>query len=177
MGSSSWDYFAPYQPDIAAVVHSLRLQQSKEDIEQSQLMLQNMSPQDLQQRYHKRQKRRIEEGQAPYESVQNWLEDENSTTPEEYLAEIDQMGPDSDFGFHSILDMFFISSVPQDFSISPFPERHILNIFGTLKPTHDMVEAHKGDLQFLAGKWEGLYFIVYFNDSPHEWYVWGRSGD
>jgi hypothetical protein len=89
---------------------------------------------------------------------------------------LDQTGED---GTHSILDIERVSSVRAFRAIVPLAPEGLVAIFGTHRPTHEMVAqaAQAGRLYQFYGRWEGVYLIVYQESEPNEIYIEGASGD
>ena len=85
-------------------------------------------------------------------------------------------------GTHSILDIERVAAHPQPGAVSPMPSRRLKEIFGTDKPTHEMVEAKRSGCELnedplVAERWQGVYFTVYRRDKPDELFFIGTSGD
>lgn len=79
-------------------------------------------------------------------------------------------------GTRSILDMIRVS-VEADLScVSPFPEAALVNLFGTTKPTHEMIEECDAVFEELE-RGKGVYIIVYEEEHPKEIFFAGYSYD
>jgi hypothetical protein len=88
-------------------------------------------------------------------------------------------------GTRSILDMERISTSPAPGAVSPVPRASLLAIFGTDRPTRQMVERafrirDCETLDYLIeeiGRGEGRYFVLYRDDEPAEVFFCGYSYD
>lgn len=88
-------------------------------------------------------------------------------------------------GTRSILDMERTSPSPEPGAVSPVPLASLLAIFGTDRPTRQMVErafrirdsAALDELIEEIGRGEGRYFVLYRDDEPAEVFFCGYSYD
>ena len=78
-------------------------------------------------------------------------------------------------GTRSILDMDHVSKSPGPCKVCALPERDLIRLYGTTRPTHAMVE----ELLFLedAERGEGIYIVLYEDDAPTEILFAGYSFD
>lgn len=173
MGASTWNYFVPYYPDISVAFQRLR-QQVFEAFKQEQLARVKARPTtELEEIYQDIQRARKELQLPLYASREAWLREMEE-------EKLEDLTTDTDSGFHSILDVDHVAARPEAFAISPVSEQTLLELLGTLYPDHPMVEAVAARYRFdlaLPGKWKGEYFIVYKDQRPDEWYIYGASGD
>jgi hypothetical protein len=84
-----------------------------------------------------------------------------------------------DVGTRSILDMLYVSDRPDYHTVSPLPSDLLMELYGTEKPTHELVDANPEVYEHLAGeRGQGAYIIVYGqDDKPKEIYFVGLSFD
>jgi hypothetical protein len=80
-------------------------------------------------------------------------------------------------GTHSILDVEAVSNTPQFGTVSPLTNQQLVTIFGTTKPTREMVTENLDQCCDLRRRWEGLYVIAYQDDRPSDICFAGFSGD
>ncbi len=78
-------------------------------------------------------------------------------------------------GTRSILDLERVSPTPQMGAVSPLSDAMLVRLFGTTRPTHEMVEqgAQFEDLE----RGQGIYILVYRDEQPDEIYFAGYSCD
>lgn len=94
----------------------------------------------------------------------------NPSTPEEALDNTEADGT------ASILDIFQISKSPDFCSLSPLSDAELQNLFGTTKPSHEMIEANSGFYDDIE-RGQGIYIVVYAGDQPGEYFFAGYSFD
>jgi hypothetical protein len=157
MGGCYWDYFVPYESDVNAALQKLRDEVFRtKQYSSSGLM--------------------SEDSNADSES----FDDENSESPATIEDLLQQEG---ESGTNSILDITHISQAPEFASVSLMPAQMLRKIFGTDKPTREMVEAKRGypeltdDNPLLEEGWQGTFFTVYRGTEPDQIYFVGSSGD
>jgi hypothetical protein len=80
-------------------------------------------------------------------------------------------------GTHSILDIERIGKRPGFAVATQLPSQELQRTFGTLEPTHEMVEAHWPDIAEELGSWQAFYFTVFKQVIPVEYAFIGCSGD
>lgn len=80
-------------------------------------------------------------------------------------------------GTRSILDIQGISKEPDDYCAAPVDDAELEALFGTKRPTHEMVETMNflDDLYIERGQCR--YFAIYKNDTPIELLFVGFSFD
>jgi hypothetical protein len=79
-------------------------------------------------------------------------------------------------GTRSILDMMTVSDVPDYSAVAPLPQEDLLDLFGTERPTHEMIEESE-ELYDKLERGQGVYIIVYKDDQPSEIFFAGYSFD
>ena len=83
-------------------------------------------------------------------------------------------------GTHTLLDIGHLADDPEcndDFTAIPLSEEQLLGLFGTIKPTHGMIEEKQRTLWGLRRSWQATYIVVYESGKPAEIYFVGFSGD
>jgi len=80
-------------------------------------------------------------------------------------------------GTHSILDIERVSRKPALGVASALSADSVLQVFGTDKPTHELVEQHWPEIAERLGRWQARYLVVYHEGAPHEYAFIGCSGD
>lgn len=85
-------------------------------------------------------------------------------------------------GTHTIIDMLNVSASPELGMVSPLNSQQLLQIFGTEKPTHVIIEnmgtlAIDEQISVDRQRWEGAYIIIYKDEQPDEIFFIGSSGD
>ena len=81
-------------------------------------------------------------------------------------------------GTHSVLDVGEIADAPRMGALSPMPESEREKLFGSARPSRDVVEAAQHAIHSPAGRWSGYYFTVYDDDANARWLCFaGVSGD
>lgn len=147
MGGHPWFYFVDYEPDINAALEKLR-------------------------------EREFQAGR--YNPVMDFPEfpvTPQSPAPGRGHDSIEEAFEDADAdGTRSILDMMQVSDTPDFNAVSPLPEEDLLSIFGTDKPTHEMIEG-SDELYEMLERGQGVYVIVYKDDQPSEIFFAGYSFD
>jgi hypothetical protein len=93
--------------------------------------------------------------------------------PESLLEAFENAGED---GTMSPLDMVMISDTPGPGYVCRVPDEDLNRLFGTLRPTHEMVD-DCNDLYENVGRGEGFYLVVYKDAKPSEYYFGGYSFD
>jgi hypothetical protein len=146
MGGHPWFYFVPYQPDI------------------------NIALQDL-------RRREFEAGRYnPVVWFPPFPVDLNAA-PGAQHASIEEAMEDADAdGTRSILDIERISDTPDYAAVVQLAEDELLDLFGTDKPTREMIEEND-DLFERLERGQGVYLIAYQNEEPSEIYFAGYSYD
>ena len=147
MGAEPWFYFVPYQSDINNALQALR-------------------------------RREFEAGRYnPVIWMPPFPVDSNSPAPGRQHATIEEAmeAADAD-GTRSILDMERISDTPDDGAVVALPNEELIGLFGTDKPTREMIEEND-DLFEMLERGQGVYVIAYQDDEPSQIYFAGYSYD
>jgi hypothetical protein len=79
-------------------------------------------------------------------------------------------------GTRSILDMERVSTTPRSRAVAPLARADLLRLFGSERPTHDVVEESDALFEELE-RGQGVYVIVYRDDQPDEIFFAGYSFD
>lgn len=160
MGASGWAYLVPYQPDI-----NWALQELRQEIFQAG---DYYKPTEWYKRLHEMNiidERKLNERLKEFESIPE---------PKTVQELIELRGEE---GTHSIIDIEKASSIRDIRVISPLTPQEFADIFGTDKPTREMVEQKAYELRDLRERWEGVYVVVYKDGLPDEIFFIGFSGD
>jgi hypothetical protein len=80
-------------------------------------------------------------------------------------------------GTHSILDIQGVAARPGFAVASPMSATVIRRVFGTVTPTHAVVERRWGTFGETLRRWQCRYLTIYVNGKPHEYAFIGCSGD
>jgi hypothetical protein len=96
--------------------------------------------------------------------------EENPATIEEAMENMDADGTGS------ILDMTHIADEPDFFAVSPLPPEELVRLFGTDKPTREMIEEQM-DFYEDIDRGQGVYIIAYQDGKPSEIFFGGYSFD
>lgn len=147
MGASPYFYFTRYQPDLSAALEELRQQ---------------------------------EFAAGRYNPVMPFLDfpiDPNEATPGAQHASIEEAFADADAdGTRSILDLMSISEQPDFCAAAPLPESVLMDLYGTTRPTREMILQNMGFLEDVE-RGHGVYIIVYKDGEPDEIFFAGYSFD
>ena len=161
MGSSSWSYFVSYQPSIDNALQELR----QKIFEAGDYY----KPAEWYKRLHER--KIIDDRE--FDERLNEAEAEPKPKTIEELLELR-----GHTGTHSILDIKGVSLDRHYDVVVPLTPQEYLDIFGTDKPEHEIVEQKDDELQLLHGDMDGgVYVVVYQTGLPSEIYFTGFSGD
>ena len=147
MGGHPWFYFVDYEPDINTALQKLR---------QREFQAGRYNPVVWFPEFPVRPQ--SASPGAQHDSIEDAIEE-----------------ADAD-GTRSILDMERVSGAPDYNAVSPLPAEDLLELFGTDKPTHEMVEG-SDELFELLERGQGVYVIVYSDDQPSEIFFAGYSFD
>jgi hypothetical protein len=79
-------------------------------------------------------------------------------------------------GTASILDIFQVADEPDFFTVVPLAQDKLVELFGTDKPTHELVE-HNYDLYEGIERGQGVYMTIYKDGQPSEIFFAGYSFD
>jgi hypothetical protein len=94
----------------------------------------------------------------------------NPPTIEEAVANMEADGTGS------ILDMMHVSDEADFCSVCPLAKEELIRLFGTDKPTREMIEA-KSEFYEDIERGQGVYIVVYQNERPSEIFFGGYSFD
>ncbi len=78
-------------------------------------------------------------------------------------------------GTRSILDLERVSEEPRLGAVSPLPEEALVALYGTTRPTREMVE-QGADSEYIE-RGQGIYILVYRDGQPDEIFFAGYSYD
>lgn len=147
MGGHPWFYFARYQPDINAALVTLR----KKEFEAG--------------RYN------------PVIPFPDFPVAADSATPGAQHSSIEaaRNAADAD-GTRSILDMERVGLSPDYGVVVRFPNEQLIELYGTDKPTREMVEQNLDFLDDIE-RGQGIYFVTYQGEEPSEIVFAGYSYD
>jgi hypothetical protein len=147
MGAHPWFYFVEYQPDIEGALQNLRRREFQAG------------------RYY------------PAMWFLNFPIELNLSPPGAQHDTIEKALIASDAsGTQSILDMRKVSDTPELGAVTALPTEQSLALFGTTRPTHEMVDS-SDELFELLDRGQGVYILVYENDEPAEIFFAGYSFD
>ncbi len=199
MGATGWQYFVPYQADIAAALQRLRedvfargeyssgMTVTKEQLDaafkgvgsdwESNLEFFSAQAADPKLPQATRDK---------FATLANQLKQLHETGKPTQSATLKPLTIDgllesrAENGTHSILDIVRVSATPDFGAVSPLPRNQLLEMFGSEKPTRSQLEQKlkSGALEiFTCERWQGFYIVVYQNETPVEILFAGCSGD
>jgi hypothetical protein len=147
LGGEPWFYFVPYQADINSALQTLR-------------------------------RREFHAGR--YNPVTPFLEfpvDASAPGPGAQHRSIEEAIEDADAdGTRSILDMERISDEPDYGAVTPLSDDALVDLFGTSKPTREMIGSHDELFESLE-RGQGVYIVAYRDDKPSEIFFAGYSFD
>ena len=147
MGAEPYWYFEEYHGDVAAALESARQREFAAG------------------RYN------------PVTPFPDFPPDANSPAPGAQHASIEEAMEDAaEDGTRSILDLFSISESPEFCTASPLPEAYLLDLYGTTKPTREMVEKNMGFFDHIE-RGQGVYIILYTDGHPDGIFFAGYSFD
>ncbi|HKV41261.1 MAG TPA: hypothetical protein VJX67_18795 [Blastocatellia bacterium] len=148
MGGHPWLYLVPYQEDINKALQDLRLR---------------------------------EFAAGRYSPVLPFLEfpiGDWSPAPGPQHASIkDALEAAMEDGTKSILDMESVSAEPKPSAVSPLDFKDLIVLFGTDRPTHEMIEDSDMDFFEHIGRGQGIYIVIYRGGKPIEIAFAGYSFD
>lgn len=147
MGGHPWFYFVDYEPDIDAALQKLRHREFQAG------------------RYN------------PATPFPEFPVNQDSPVIGAQHDSIDDAFEDADAdGTRSILDMMKVSDSPEYCAVAPLPEEDLIELFGTDKPTHEMIE-ESDELYEALERGQGVYIIIYKDAQPSEIFFAGYSFD
>jgi len=202
MGATTWNYFAPYDKDVAAALQRLR----EETFRAQKYQRFVPTPEEMEDEaaFNQQVESMMSDPEKtffpkPGEDKDDWAarvhgqleqilpkgsdlaaHDDDAQKPIGSIEELLEKQGES--GTHSILDIQHISEAPEFRAVSPMPLKELKRIFGTDKPTRKMVEARLGDYDLVehplvSERWQGIYFAIYCDDEPDGIFFMGTSGD
>jgi hypothetical protein len=147
MGGHPWFYSVEYQPDVNSALQELR-------------------------------RREFEAGRYnPAVWFPQFPVDEKSPSPGAQHSSIEEAIEDADAdGTRSILDMERVSDNPDYGAVTPLRADELIELFGTDKPSREMVE-ESDDLFERLERGQGVYIITYRGEEPSEIFFAGYSFD
>jgi hypothetical protein len=202
LGASGWDYFVPYEEDVQLALNKLRdaiFQSGKYPVREAfdagtrtfdDFLPPNATDEDREALWAQFQVWQREVQPEVFHSIEEvlaWNGEEGtgtildvyriSTTPLP-ATKVDFIGYD----FHNPIDMErFMAAMQERLGmVYPLSNNQLLAFFGTVQPTHEMIEQVLNgphELYNLMKRDTGVYIIVYQSDNPSEIYFTGFSGD
>ncbi|MDQ3817606.1 MAG: hypothetical protein M3362_07945 [Acidobacteriota bacterium] len=147
MGGHPWFYYVDYEPDIEAALQKLRRREF------------------LAGRYN------------PATDFPEFPVDENSPVIGPQHSSIEEAIEEADAdGTRSILDMQEVSHTPDYGVVAPFSSEQLIKLFGTDRPTREMIEGCE-ELYDVLERGKGVYVIVYKDAQPYQILFAGYSFD
>jgi hypothetical protein len=147
MGGEPWFYFVPYQADIDSALQALRRREFQAG------------------RYN------------PVTPLPEFPVEAGAAGPGARHASIEEAIEDADAdGTRSILDMERVSEDPDYGSVTPLSSDDLVDLFGTSKPTREMIESND-ELFDAIERGQGVYIVAYRDDQPSEIFFAGYSFD
>ena len=167
MGAHPYFYFTPYQKDIQGALQALREREFKAG------------------RYDPAMRRAAPRA---YMFQMRFPPDESWPTPGAQHASIEEaIEASEESGTGSILDLSRVGSAPDLFTVCPLDDQELMQLFGTTKPTHDLLDSalinpkpgHEAAGVFWdgIGRGEGRYIVIYAGSEPCELFFVGYSFD
>ncbi len=172
MGATAWSYFAPYQPDIGAVLKELRQSVfERGDYERpGELVAEYMRTEERQQKAARFARLFGEK----FAEQMRRIDDTPVRDPGSIEELIEQCG---ESGTHSILDIDRIAAAPEPGAAAPLPAERLKELLGADRPTRPMLEQAERAGQLACRRGHAHYLLVYAEDEPTEIYFWGSTGD
>ena len=147
MGGHEWFYFVDYEEDINSALQKLREREFRAG------------------RYN------------PVTWFPEFPVGRDSPAPGAQHASIDEAIEEADAdGTRSILDMMTVADEPDFNAVAPLPPEALVELFGTDKPTREMIEENDELFEVLE-RGQGVYVVVYKDDRPSEIFFAGYSFD
>lgn len=148
MGGHPWFYFVEHEPDIEAALQKLR-------------------------------RREFEAGRYnPAVDFPEFPLTADSPAPGAQHDSIKEAIEDADAdGTRSILDMERVAEEADFNAVAPMPRETLLELFGTDRPTHELVEEGDELFELMDERGQGVYVIVYEGERPTEIFFAGYSFD
>jgi hypothetical protein len=169
VGANPYFYFTPYQKDIQAALQALREREFEAG------------------RYDPA----MEMADPPsYMFEMRFPPDESWPAPGAQHVSIEEaIEAAEESGTGSILDLSRVGSAPDFCTVCPLNDQELTQLFGTTKPTRDLLESvminPRPDSRQSAvdqfwdqiGRGEGRYIVIYSGAEPHEIFFVGYSFD
>lgn len=148
MGGHPWFYFVEYEPDVDAALRKLR-------------------------------QREFEAGRYnPAVDFPDFPLTADSPAPGARHGSIEEAIEDADAdGTRSILDMERVSDEADFNAVAPMPRETLLELFGTDRPTHELIDESDELFELMDERGQGVYVIVYEGERPSEIFFAGYSFD
>ena len=148
MGGHPWFYFVEYEPDIDAALQKLR-------------------------------RREFDAGRYnPAVDFPEFPLTADSPAPGAQHDSIEEAIEDADAdGTRSILDMERIADEADFNAVTPMPRETLLELFGTHRPTHEMIDESDELFELMDERGQGVYVVVYDGERPSEIFFAGYSFD
>lgn len=195
MGATGWEYFVPYQADVAAALQRLRegifakgsylsgVGITRPDMEatlkvcgaDTESVLQRLAAQASDPELPPETRKKF----AALVRQLKQLEDSNASLPKPKTVE-ELLERQSASGTHSILDIVRVSDTPEFGAVNSLPTSRLIEIFGTEKLSRAQIERkhEEGALEeFVREPWQGFDIVVYLEGLPDEIFFAGCSGD
>ena len=80
-------------------------------------------------------------------------------------------------GTRSILDLDRVSETPAYNAVAPLPDALLVALYGTARPTREMVEPDCAFAEQMEERGQGIYIVLYRDDAPSEILFAGYSFD
>jgi len=192
MGGTGWSYVAPYQEDIEKALQELSQDVfAREDYERPLDALDGLNDlegagffsADEQERQEITVQYSVEALNVLIERVglDNLRTELRSLTDAPTLSSLDDLRALqclSAEGTSSILDMDRIALEPASGTIVPVPPEELVRLFGTDKPSRQVVEdAEYSGKPNTGPTWQGVYLVAYDGGKPTTIHFIGSSGD
>jgi hypothetical protein len=199
MGATGWQYFVPYQADIAAALQRLRedvfargeyssgMTVTKEQLDTAFKRVGSDWESNLD--FFSAQAADPKLPQATrdkFATLANQLKQLHETGKPTQSATLKPRTIDellesrAENGTHSILDIVRVSPTPELGAVAPLPKPKLVEMFGSETPTRSQIEqkTKSGALEsYTCERWQGIYIVVYQNAVPAELFFAGCSGD
>lgn len=148
MGGHPWFYFVEYEPDVDAALQRLR-------------------------------RREFEAGRYnPAVDFPDFPLTADSPAPGAQHGSIEEAIEDADAdGTRSILDMERVAEEADFNAVTPVRRETLLELFGTDRPTREMVDKSDELFELMDERGQGVYIIVYEGERPSEIFFAGYSFD
>lgn len=165
MKESGWSCFVSYQPEIPQALADLRHTVFADKAYQDQIQMYEFLLDD-----------QFAALFTP-ETHQDLVSELESLQQRPQVTDIaDLLSQAGTLDTRSVLDMPGLGRQASMLVVAPLTDQELLDLFGTTKPTHEMVEEKIPQIQSLRPHWQGTYIIVYAGNRPREICFAGRSG-